>query len=746
MAERRRSDRERDLLWSLGLVAVVVIACTAGYIDDPFFFWHDDNETQHLAGCLEVGKLYLSGNVPLLTMTSWYASSIGPEYQYAIFQPWVVLSDVIAAALALPLQASAALLAMLQLIVAAVGGYLLGRSYRLVRPLAAVVAIAATFNGWQIQWGATNWFPALSSSVWLPWAWWALRVALREKPPRWAPLMVAVTMTMVVNAGWPYSDLALVLIVILNALTLRPRTWRRAIPAFVGLLAGTAFSIPAILLLLSMLPEAERLIGSTGLHWWVVPPSSLIGVIFPGQYTHWSMWGTVRVRTNLDYAAAFVPAAGLFAVILFSRRRFVRRYWPEILVLAASTILMMLPGAGPFRFSFRWLPLWHLLLAIVGICGLQTVLRRRGWTLPLLAMAFICFLLGLHAASGFKGMGIYGAGMLVLSFATAALEVKWRKFAVSMLVVVALFNSTSFYKLIYHDEDVPLWNFGDYLQDMAPFSPDKTYFSTFTSPEVFARNRMVDERLPSSTLFRPGNTMFYSGVRFINGYTAMFPRSLHRLLGLGHLGEVEIDLNALLARESGPDGLLGHYGVDGIVGFRGTMLPLTRDGQWRVVAEEGPDVLIERVKPIGAPARAAAQIVHLPNDDAVTHAIMRRKQPRMPVIVTGDSPREVCRTVRIESAENEPNVSRAVIDASGCDAPSLIVFSRIWQNGFQARFEGKTAQLVKVDATMPGVVVPPHSRGTVVLRYWPRELTIGIVIALAGALLLAGYSISFTRR
>jgi hypothetical protein len=740
-----RSALERDLWWCFSLLIIVAAFCTFGFATDPYFFWHDDNQTQHVAGSLEIGRSYLAGHVPLLSTSSWYASGLGPEYQYGIFQPWVVLSDVLAASAAsLPLGATAALLAMMHLLVAAVGGYLLGRSYRLVRPLAAVVAISATLNGWLIQWGATNWFPVLTSAVWFPWVWWSLRVALRERPPRWAPLMVAISVAMLVNAGWPYSDLGLVIIVLLN-LAIPLRSHFKAGPAYVGLVAGAAFSAPPIMLLLSSLSVTDRPMGAASAHVWKVPLSSLIGIISPVHYTTWLTLDSLKARTNLDYLGALVPAAGAVAALLFNRRRFLRRYWREIAALLVCTFLMMMPGAEPFRFSFRWMALWHLLLAVVGMCGLQLALRRRGWSVPLFVMGLIGLFLALNRAKGLAGAGLYGTGVFVLALVATSLEFRFRKAAVVALVLVALFNSTAIYWLTYHDEDVPLWRFGDYLRDSSPFSPDKLYLSVYTGQQIFGFNRMVDSRVAGSKLFRPGNAPLYAGLHFINGYSPLLPRPLHTLLRMEHIGGVEGPERALQF-ESGPHALLGHYGVDGIVGFRSELLPLVRTGAWRPVAEEGPDMLIERVRPVGAPARVAWQVMSLPTDEAVFDWILGRKDPAMPMIVTGQAPRELCRRALLESAANSGNGSHALVDTSACETPSLIVFTRMWQNGFRATFAGQTAEVVEVDATMPAVIVPPHARGEVVLEYRPRELVVGVVIAACGLLLLAAYAVISARR
>ncbi len=48
-----------------------------------------------------------------------------------------------------------------------------------------------------------------------------------------------------------------------------------------------------------------------------------------------------------------------------------RVLWPELLLLLALGLLCVLPSASVFRWSFRWLPMFHLALALVAAEALQ---------------------------------------------------------------------------------------------------------------------------------------------------------------------------------------------------------------------------------------------------------------------------------------------------------------------------------------------------------------------------------------
>ena len=73
----------------------------------------------------------------------------------------------------------------------------------------------------------------------------------------------------------------------------------------------------------------------------------------------------------LELACGFAPVVVLLVALLSLRRRSPGENAWLLGLLAFALAVCMLPGAGIFRFSFRWLPLVHLVLALVAGAALE---------------------------------------------------------------------------------------------------------------------------------------------------------------------------------------------------------------------------------------------------------------------------------------------------------------------------------------------------------------------------------------
>lgn len=127
------------------LIAVITIAAAVLRLwIDPWFFWHDDFQTQHLPASYEIGQAWLHGDIPLLSTSSWFAGALAAEFQYGVFSLFLAACNVVVWQFGLSLQSTAAALSIIHLTVTAAGAFLLGRDFRLPRSLAALVALVAS--------------------------------------------------------------------------------------------------------------------------------------------------------------------------------------------------------------------------------------------------------------------------------------------------------------------------------------------------------------------------------------------------------------------------------------------------------------------------------------------------------------------------------------------------------------------------------------------------------------------------
>ncbi|HEY1561409.1 MAG TPA: hypothetical protein VGF71_11035, partial [Caulobacteraceae bacterium] len=82
--------------------------------------------------------------------------------------------------------------------------------------------------------------------------------------------------------------------------------------------------------------------------------------------------------------------------------------------------------------------------------------------------------------------------------------------------------------------------------------------------------------------------------------------------------------------------------------------------------------------------------------------------------------------------------ARIVIEARNDAAqPGRLVVARAWYPAWRATLNGAPVRAAPLDGALIAVDLPPASRGTLVVTYWPEGLTLGLVLAAMGALVLA---------
>src|SRR5207244_7467096 len=95
-------------------------------------------------------------------------------------------------------------------------------------------------------------------------------------------------------------------------------------------------------------------------------------------------------------------------------RMLARRIKWELILLLLVLMLSMVPTAGVFRWSFRWLPFFHLVLAI---CAADVLQVRRGS--PTAAASVLLLILVTIAMSIFGAVGSYGPTTTFIYFKIA---------------------------------------------------------------------------------------------------------------------------------------------------------------------------------------------------------------------------------------------------------------------------------------------------------------------------------------
>lgn len=728
------------------LVALCVVAMAALLLwHDPRFFFHDDYQEAGLPDFFAFAHGFLHGQWPLLTGHSWIAGAPGASYQSGLFSLFYAAMAVLAAASGLPLPLSAALFSVSHLVVLALGVYALARGRGHARPLAALAAIATTYSGYLIVWGAGDWIPILTSFAWLPWFWWAAERAVDSRRPGHA-VLAGFFLYLTITGGWPWTDLmaALVSATIAARLLYQTRRVRPLLPLVAGWAIGLGLSAPALLLFVDFMHHTVRSsMPALTPHWqWLVPPEALLASLVPNLVTQWNQFGASQPHLSLELAEGLVPVCAVIAALLGpGRRAFARRNGWELALCVLGVALSVLPGFGNFRWSFRWLPLAQLPLALLAADALGTredaiwFERPTTWALAAalanLAVAYSQPVLPLAFAWGYLGVAALW-WVLDQDRRPAAL----RRWAPLGATVAALLVTYWFVPVAL---SVPTWNFSEALRDPAPLNPNALYFRVSLNRDYFGPQAFTPDY---NRILRIGDSFNYAHLHFVNGYNTteladmwqMFPQpSPH--------GFFKPDVaHGILRQETGPNRLLTRMGVDDLIVSASLLddVPRVVAQGWKVVAH-GPDgVVLHRLGDPSPTLYGTSHAVVLPtNADAIRFFSHFPKGP-LPIVLDalpGDRPGPRNYGPLTITALTHSDLTQRYQVAVGAKAPALALFAQPWYPGMRAWLDGRELPVHRFEVLMMAVELPAGAHGTLTLAYRPRSLERGL--ALAAATLLA---------
>lgn len=699
-----RSTRS-EILGALSAGLIVVFFCLLLLWHDPLLFWNDDYEISILPVFADMARSWSEGHWPLLSPYSWVCGNLAGEFQYGTFSIFINAAVVLIWKFPLTFPQQAAALSITHLFVLAAGAFLLARDRKLSVPLSIFVALVASLSGWIFCWGATDWFGALGAFAWLPWAWWGLERALDRQRTRWRFLWPAPFVYLVVTGGFPYTvGMLAVLIAWISVKSLvQTKNFMSILPMLCGVALGFGLAAPAWLALFDYVQGSARESQSGAAHWqWIVPWRALPGFILPCWTVDWTGFSSRHSpHTATELACGLVAPVALMAGFIWRGRLLARRLKWELILLAVILLLCMLPTAGLFRWSFRWLPFFHLVLAV---CTADVLQIRPGS--PTAAAAMLALILATIAMSIFGTDGPHGFPLTWILLELAAVWVicemflpdnKFREWAPAAVTFGTLLAT---YLCIPTNGGVPKYNLSQELTKPAPLDPQRLYLSLYPWAEIAYRPETTPG--PVGQVVRPGSTSMWAGLRFINGYSPIVPAGVAREFKCTVHGEIDWTVGKyLLEQQAGPDGELARLGVDGIVVAPEINFEPQPKSEWEVTFANDEGRVFHRN---GAPfARVRSE----------SATISRIIDSRTRVIADVDLP---------------DNGRKAVVS-----------FSRPYFPGYQARLDGRKLPVNSYRGLFPIVGLPPGSRGRLVLTYCPWWLKFGEGLSiLCAAIFFAG--------
>lgn len=723
-----RSTRT-DLLGALSAGLLVVGFCLILLWHNPQVFWNDDYELSVLPVLADMARSWSEGHWPILSPYSWVCGNLAGEFQYGTFSVFVNAAVILIWKFPLTFPQQAAALSIAHLFVLAIGSFLLARDRGVSASLSIFVALIASLSGWIICWGATDWFGALGAFTWLPWAWWGAERALDSRRTKWRFIWPAPFVYLLVTGGFPYTVLMLLLLITwLSIKTVWSRqigkrrdrrdtklspTFFAVLPMLFGVALGFGLSAPAWLALLDLVQGSARELQSSAAHWqWRVPPAAVPGLILPSWTVNWTDFSSrSRPHTAAELACGLVAPAALVGALIWRPRQLVRRVRWEFVLLLLVLLLCMTPTAGMFRWSFRWLPFFHLVLAICAAEVLRSQPRSRAAAAAALGLVV---LIGV-AALIFQTTGSYASPLswiliglavvwLCFEFLLHGFEFRgWLPAAITFCALLAT------YLCIPTNCGVPRYNFSQELLTPEPLDAQRLYLSVYPWAEL--TYAMVNKPQSVGQTLRPGSTSMWAGLRFINGYSPIRAAGVAREFATSIHGEINPDVGSnLLNHQAGKDGELALMGVDGIVVAQEVDITPQPGSEWELVVSTDEGNVFHRRSAPFARVRSVTSIDSRPNERFAVATISQINDSR--------------------------NFVNADIDVPVGDRPALVTFSRPYFRGYQAWLGDRKLPVTSYRGLFPVVEIPAGGHGRLVLIYRPVWLIWGSATAIVCAVVI----------
>lgn len=760
--------RVKEAKWGFILCFLVLIICSVLYLINPFTFWADDFQSYFLPGFYDIGRSLCQGDFPLLSPYSWLGGNFIGEYQYAVFNPFELTCYLLIYLLKLPLSMLAGILVALHLMVMALGVFFLIRQRGLNPRIAVFAGLIFAFNGWGFCWGARNWYIAMSSVMWLPWLWWSLEGISTSQNRRIKIIVSSLFVFFLISSGFPYGilmGLAITVWVYVENLRLRQEP-KSIFPFVLSWLLGMGLSAPSWMSILEYASFTTRNISNLGIQEygkWTVPFNALLGMINPDFPSIWRVFsGQFDTRTSIELFNGVLPIIFIGAALFLGKQSYLRKQKSQLIFAFLVLLLSSLPGFLGFRFSFKWLALFHLVVSIIAAESLDYMLRtKEGIDFvknKLILYIFFCvtvaWALGRYCSYCNIGLDLYNESNLfwyLLIFSGYGLFLKRstenQNRSITLIVISFIFI------LVYANFDMkssyPQWNFTDSLVTKEPWKENIQYISFYLDQDIYTASGRFEKEF--GDYLKPANLGMFSGVRCIQGYSPQAHFGLTKIFSFKWFGQIG-DLSTaerILKYESGPDGLLNLMGIDGVVLSRSfsKYVPILKQNGWNVVDASSLNqsydfaIIMERKNVAALRLRSINRATFLNNPRVILRLINNNKSENVPVLIYEDNVVSKVTNVeyanaKVELIKDGRNKTVFRVTNNAPDKSALILVSRPWYPGFKAVMNRKKLTVKIVDMIMPAVLVPPGESGIVNLYFRPFSLTLGISISIISLILM----------
>ena len=211
-------------------------------------------------------------------------------------------------------------------------------------------------------------------------------------------------------------------------------------------------------------------------------------------------------------------------------------------------------------------------------------------------------------------------------------------------------------------------------------------------------------------------------LRFINGYSPIRAAGVAREFATSIHGEINPDVGSyLLSHQAGTEGELELMGVDGIVVAREVDIAPQPSSEWELVLSTDEGNVFHRRDAQSARVRSVTSIKSRPNEQFVPATISRINDSR--------------------------NFVEADVDVPSGNGSGLLIFSRPYFRGYEARLANQKLAVTSYRGLFPVVEVPAGAHGRLTLAHRPYWLVWGGAVAVVCTfVVISGFVAAMKRR
>lgn len=701
----RKLDLMKNLLWSLIWTILVIGLCLTFNRD---FFNTDDAFNEMLGFYTQYGRIWSSGNIPLIVDTMFVGGNGIIDLGKGIFLPQTILGSLLT--YHININITGIFLASFNIFLMTYSGIVIAKHFNISKAYAYGFATCLAIQPVFLYQYSAGWWNAANGQAWAMVAI-ATFLVLKNKFSITHILLNIASVVCLLGAGWPHGVIGYA---IFTFLVLAFDLYHKE-----NIVSLILLALPSAIALLFALPiYSEYLISSELISRpsdfnnygdFLVPSwASILMGFNPSYYDFIHYFGGYRIMlVPLAFSTMLLP------FVIFYRKSLTHlksdfSAWLIVAIIIVYFIFTQMPSQfGSLRWSFRFLPFLSFAICLI-VFYLLDKAESKKITLGYVILILCSFLLSLSKSIGENTdyillQIITGLFLILIPYFTyRATACKFAIISISSLAIM-LVGLKSLGGIYVPFEKLP--------QTLANVNNNKDGFLlSFTN--THGKNNSLNE-------LNSAHFGVYH-IKSINGYSPVGNIKLEQLLphpSAHGIFNIDIGLPNVLRKSQYNDICIAN-----LMKVSSISLPKSKLAEFR-------DKLT---------ACGYTDIIEVSNDDVFASLPQDRtiNWERLPPAIFPQN-------VRSEMIQHTNNTDK--IELGIRTEETTLIFPRVWWHGYQANFNGNKLPVISDETgVLVKVVVPSGEAGTLTLNYFPKTWKKIWFIPLLGFILL-GF-LFFTRK